>query len=675
MDAPVDQARDQSRVVRVFVCSTFRDFADERDLLMKRVFPELRRRARERFVEVIGVDLRWGITEEESQRGETLAICLREIERSRPYFIGLVGERYGWTPPADRYPEQLLARQPWLAEHAGGTSVTELEILHGVLNDPGSAARARFYFRDPVWAEGRGDDFRSENEDERRKLARLKERIRASGCPVTDYPDPAGAADRITEDLWRLIDAEYPAGEVPDELERERRKHAAYAAERRRIYVGQEDTVARLLARIEEASDAPGVDGSRSRITVVTGESGIGKSALIANVSNAWRSRHPGDFVLEYYFGSSPDAADHLHFMRRACEEIRRRTGSTTAPGKDPDRLADDFESILAEASEWASRRRSRVILCLDGLDRLRKGSNLDWIPEIIPSNVQFIASSLDGAPLRAMKERGAASFPARALSGESVGTYVVSTLSERGRKLPPSEVERIAGHPQAMLPVFLKTLVEELSVFGSFAGLPDRITACLSARDTTELMAIVLDRIERDLGAEAVRPPLEAICASVGTMSEPELAEFCGMPIVRLSQLQVALGDLLYRRRGAVDFAHAHIRRAVRDRYAPWKSIHHFRLQRKLTDWWKTQPPGRRVARAIERHLAMAYSSELRHDIEHRGMPERQIRGEAAGEAFRCLTDPVIGALLLEHLDAGRLLALWKWWRVPAACDRSARR
>ena len=107
-----------SRVVRVFISSTFRDFGAERDLLMKRVFPELRRRARARFVEVIGVDLRWGITEEESEKGETLPICLREIERSRPYFVCLLGERYGWTPAAGQYPELLLEQQPWLREHA-----------------------------------------------------------------------------------------------------------------------------------------------------------------------------------------------------------------------------------------------------------------------------------------------------------------------------------------------------------------------------------------------------------------------------------------------------------------------------------------------------------------------------------------------------------------------------
>ncbi|MFM1831697.1 MAG: hypothetical protein RLZZ461_13, partial [Planctomycetota bacterium] len=45
-------SRPDSRVVRVFISSTFRDFAEERDLLMKQVFPELRRRARDRFVEV-----------------------------------------------------------------------------------------------------------------------------------------------------------------------------------------------------------------------------------------------------------------------------------------------------------------------------------------------------------------------------------------------------------------------------------------------------------------------------------------------------------------------------------------------------------------------------------------------------------------------------------------------
>jgi hypothetical protein len=46
------------RLVRVFIISTFRDFIQERDELVKKVFPELRRRCKERFVELLEVGWR-----------------------------------------------------------------------------------------------------------------------------------------------------------------------------------------------------------------------------------------------------------------------------------------------------------------------------------------------------------------------------------------------------------------------------------------------------------------------------------------------------------------------------------------------------------------------------------------------------------------------------------------
>ena len=58
----------QHPTFRVFLSSTFRDFMQERDLLVKEIFPELRRKARQRGVDVVDVDLRWGITQEESEQ-------------------------------------------------------------------------------------------------------------------------------------------------------------------------------------------------------------------------------------------------------------------------------------------------------------------------------------------------------------------------------------------------------------------------------------------------------------------------------------------------------------------------------------------------------------------------------------------------------------------------------
>lgn len=99
------------------------------------------------MVELVDVDLGWGITVEQAERGEVLPICLAEIDRARPYFVGMLGERYGWIPPVEGFAPDLIERQPWLKKHRGGKSITELEILHGVLNNPKMAGRAFFYVR------------------------------------------------------------------------------------------------------------------------------------------------------------------------------------------------------------------------------------------------------------------------------------------------------------------------------------------------------------------------------------------------------------------------------------------------------------------------------------------------------------------------------------------------
>ncbi len=123
-----------NRQIRVFISSTFRDMQDERDYLMKRTFPKLRKLAAERDVTLTELDLRWGITEEESKSGKVVEICLREIENSIPFFIGIIGNRYGWVPEKKDLSENVIERftdvNNYLERHL---SVTEMEMLFGVL--------------------------------------------------------------------------------------------------------------------------------------------------------------------------------------------------------------------------------------------------------------------------------------------------------------------------------------------------------------------------------------------------------------------------------------------------------------------------------------------------------------------------------------------------------------
>jgi Domain of unknown function (DUF4062) len=81
----------------------------ERDWLRDRIVPILEERLRERFHHLETIDLRWGVdsmsVESESDRENTiLTVCFREIDRSRPFLVGLLGDRYGSRPPPLQLP-------------------------------------------------------------------------------------------------------------------------------------------------------------------------------------------------------------------------------------------------------------------------------------------------------------------------------------------------------------------------------------------------------------------------------------------------------------------------------------------------------------------------------------------------------------------------------------------
>lgn len=87
------------KTVKVFISSTFKDMNAERDVLIKNVFPRLCAKAEaELNVRIQEIDLRWGVTDEQAARGQVLDLCLNGIDECRPYFLCMIGKRYGWIP-------------------------------------------------------------------------------------------------------------------------------------------------------------------------------------------------------------------------------------------------------------------------------------------------------------------------------------------------------------------------------------------------------------------------------------------------------------------------------------------------------------------------------------------------------------------------------------------------
>jgi nephrocystin-3 len=632
-----------TRTVRVFLSSTFRDFAEERNLLVKKVFPELRRKCRERQVELVDVDLRWGITEEEAQQGKVLPICLAEIDRSRPFFMGFLGERYGWVPEAGQYDRSLLLEQPWLEKnkYLGNKSVTELEILHGVLDNPAMEKRAFFYFRDPAWSEAQGGAYLAEGPAEQARLAELKERIRRSGFPVVEaYPDPEALAERVREDLWKLIDEAYPENEVPDALTRERMTHEAYGVSRRRLYLGGEAYFAYLDAAMADEPFRP---------VLVRGQSGGGKSALLANWVAGWSERHPATTVIVHHLGCGADAADPVKLATRLMREIARLTGDEFKPESDPEKQLEQLPLWLANASSWAQRIERELLLVLDGLDKVSDRQHLRWFPGFLPQGVKLVASCLDGEILAAAKTRlDWRELGVEPFTPQEQITFIAKYLGRYRKALTAAQSDTLLAHPLSGNPLFLLTVLEELRVFGVHEELEDRLRTLLSPPPgkladeeptVDDVFEHVLARIEEDLGRGGVQSAMESIWASRGGLYHDELLAIANLAPATWAAMQNALDEALYESGGRIQFGHDYLRKAVEDRYG-LSGTGKVALHRRLAEWFADREVDGRVAEEL---------------------PWQWREAEAREELVACLVDKGIFEHELRR-DEYELLGYWLW-------------
>jgi tetratricopeptide (TPR) repeat protein len=606
-----------AREIRVFISSTFRDMMQERELLVKRVFPELRRICAQRFVTFTEVDLRWGITEEQAAEGEILPICLEEIRLSRPYFIGLLGERYGWIPQS--VPPSVIVKEPWLQEHISHkTSITELEILHGALNNPQAATHAYFYFRDPCYLESLPGDERVEmvernipgevrsfgrdeatrrTEERKARLAALKQRIRQSGLPLLEnYPNPEALASAVREHFLALIDRLYPENATTNPLDQEALDQDSYAARKLLAFVPRPAHTSVLDAFASIESTGQGF--------VLTGEVGAGKTALLADWIKRWHESHQNDFIFVQYCGSTPDSASVSQLLHRLLSELKRSFALPDEVPLQPDKLREAL-------SLWLEKTigETRIVLVFDGLNEIEgeePDRQLTWLPKFFLPHVRVLVSALPGPALDALCERGWVEHSLPPCSTEERGQMIDQYFQRYRKTLGVKLRDQLIAATGTANPLFLRTVLEELRQFGIFEQLPVKVAEYLTATKPESLFSLVLHRWQQDFDAscDLVRRTLCHLWAARQGLSEMEWRELLRTSEDALlrqvwSPLFLALEPHLILHTGLYAFGHSFLRRAVQDEFLPaladQRAAHHM-----LADYFESQPDGLRKAREL---------------------------------------------------------------------------
>lgn len=321
-----EQSAFSNREIRVFLSSTFRDMDVERNYLIKEVFPKLRSECRKRLVGFTEIDLRWGVTEEESKNGATVEICLSEIDRCRdfpPFFIGFLGERYGWIPKHEELTAYWERRSDTDYERRiraaveRGISVTELEMELAVL-ETGAAGKlqnhALFLLRDKNLTDTLYRKATGKQPDPSDpslyapagdRLDKLKERIRATPFLGRDgYTSIEQFGQDIENYLLAQLDDYFPESEKPTLLEQQAAAHAAFRHHRLQNFLPRIDVRTALIDAIGRCIDKPYLGP-----VLLAGPSGQGKSALMADLTRHLETARPDWLILDHYIGAD-DAYD-----------------------------------------------------------------------------------------------------------------------------------------------------------------------------------------------------------------------------------------------------------------------------------------------------------------------------------------------------------------------------
>ncbi len=442
------------RDVSVFVSSTFRDMHEERDALRDVVLPRLRDELRPWAISADLVDLRWGVDTssipEAEHDAKVLKVCFSEIERCEPFFLALLGERYGYVPDGER------------------SSVTEQEIryalslpqvrnkmiccLRTIENRDELSPALRAEFLDPSHEEG---------------MAALRAKLRTKGVgAIVDYhvhiaPDGKYDLKAFTDAVTKLMIAQARAelGEPPaetSELDFERSRTLRLVRELSDSFVGRTSVVASWLDLCNR--DEPS-------LTVVLAGPGSGKTSTISRVATLLRGR--GQEVISVLCGQGTLTSDVLGVLRFLIHSLDPKAADERQlSAMSRDQLVARLSSLV-----WARRQDRPLAILVDAVDQLvgDDGASLSWLPSSLPPRCHVICT---GVPLSSGESGGYGRRDARRLllpplSTDDARGIALSICSRRHRELSDAAIDALldkeSGGCGDVTPLYLRLVVQYL--------------------------------------------------------------------------------------------------------------------------------------------------------------------------------------------------------------------
>ncbi|KYQ88199.1 hypothetical protein DLAC_10885 [Tieghemostelium lacteum] len=501
------------RTLKLFVSSTFLDMTKEREYISNYLIPQLKEYCNNRMIELTHVDMRWGITNEEMKRKNTIATCLNEVQNSN-YFISLLGQRYGWSQGAEYDESYQLATTyfPWLSQDGTmkNRSITELEIIQALKN----SNRNCFFYHKQLPKDGStklsqemtGEDQSPESID---KLVSLKKSLLDKN--LQNYFEINELISLIYKDIIKRIEKEYPLESDSDQSQYQIDKHLSYSQSMLKYYISNNPIVHTRLNQYVVSSQLRSSVSSDNQVVILTGPSGYGKSTLISNwllkVSQSKTTLDPKkSLVVLHHIGIT--STNRWDILKQLYQIIKSHY-QVNVPISD-----DQPQSLLEEMNYWfdvATRDGKKLVWILDGIEHIEKSSNesisesMLWLPTKFTSNIKLIYSiSSDQSDKLEVLQKLYPNHTTLNLKGFDTPELVVEFSREYlkfySKELDPVQLEILKKvHKPCESPLFLSTVLGQLVSIGNFENLNEKLIQLLLTQMVLALYITIINRWEQD--------------------------------------------------------------------------------------------------------------------------------------------------------------------------------
>ncbi|CAD5119855.1 DgyrCDS8439 [Dimorphilus gyrociliatus] len=522
---PIQISVPRWKEIRVFISSTFTDMHGERDLLTRFIIPEIRSKAANLFYDIIDVDLRWGITESETEK--LVSLCLNEVTKA-DVVIGLLGERYGFLP------QEADFKDINLSDEYKKKSITEIEMRLALENKK----TCFFYLRKKNFLSQVPTDlrnkFQAESEDSKEKMNNLKQLVKTSGSNCIEYDcDWGGIYDgkpivtnlqdlgfNVLNQLTRHMDKLKKSDNLIhlDAISHETERFNFYFKNLGEEFAGRKKLVNNLSSKFGDLS-------RNGAIVTICGKVATGKSSLAANVLLNLRKKF--STVLVHSFGLFEGSESIPSCLYRICTELVRFFRIDLIIPENYESLVETFGAILNEISNINCSPVAIVFDDFDKTDNKGHEKSLNWLPSSIPQNVLIIFTVLDFSPsAKCLQRLRPVTFQVGNLDVFDKSVVVRKNLEKYGKSLNEkgfnNQISQITNKKDSNNPLYLKIACEELKIFGVFEQLTTKLKSLASTLPS--LLTQILERLENEFGENEVKCSMSLLAFSLGGMKETDI-------------------------------------------------------------------------------------------------------------------------------------------------------